>query len=82
MRPSAVGRNNWIHVGSEQAGPRVAAILSASKGCRRLKVWVRHYFADILPGLANAPHQHTAELTARRLGWKIVNHAFGLTVNL
>ena len=28
MRPIAVGRKNWIHIGSEQAGPRVAAIIS------------------------------------------------------
>jgi transposase len=28
MRPVAVGRNNWLHVGSVQAGPKVAAILS------------------------------------------------------
>jgi hypothetical protein len=25
MRPVALGRRNWIHIGSEQAGPRVAA---------------------------------------------------------
>ena len=28
MRPVALGRRNWIHVGSEEAGPRVAAIIS------------------------------------------------------
>ena len=28
MRPVALGRRNWIHIGSEQAGPRVAAIIS------------------------------------------------------
>src|SRR5882672_4360825 len=28
MRPVALGRKNWIHIGSEQAGPKVAAILS------------------------------------------------------
>src|ERR1035438_2068411 len=28
MRPVALGRKNWIHVGSQQAGPKVAAILS------------------------------------------------------
>ena len=27
MRPVALGRRNWIQIGSEQAGPRVAAIL-------------------------------------------------------
>jgi len=63
MRPIAVGRNNWIHIGSEQAGPRVAAILSVIESCRRLKIPVRDYLADILPGLANAPRQRVADLT-------------------
>ena len=63
MRPIAVGRGNWIHIGSEQAGPRVAAIMSVIESCRRLKIPVRDYLADILPGLANAPLQRIAELT-------------------
>jgi len=63
MRPIALGRGNWIHIGSEQAGPRVAAILSVIESCRRLKIQVRDYLADILPGLANAPRQRVADLT-------------------
>ena len=63
MRPIAVGRANWIHIGSEQAGPRVAAILSVVESCRRLKIPIRKYLADILPGLANASVQHVPEIT-------------------
>ena len=63
MRPIAVGRANWIHIGSELAGPRVAAILSVVESCRRLKIPVRNYLADILPGLANASVQRIADLT-------------------
>ncbi len=63
MRPIALGRSNWIHIGSEQAGPRVAAILSVIESCRRLKIPVRSYLADILPGLANASVQRVTELT-------------------
>ena len=36
MRPIALGRKNWIHVGSQQAGPKIAAILSVIETCRRL----------------------------------------------
>lgn len=36
MRPVALGRKNWLHVGSAQAGPKVAAILSVVESCRRL----------------------------------------------
>jgi len=63
MRPVALGRKNWIHVGSPQAGPKVAAILSIVESCRRLKVPVRDYLADILPGLADTSIQRLAELT-------------------
>ncbi len=55
MRPVALGRKNWIHIGSEQAGPKVAAILSIVESCRRLKLPVRQYLATVLPGLANTP---------------------------
>src|SRR6266568_3553821 len=76
--PIALGRANWIHIGSEQAGPRVAAILSVIESCRRLKIPVRNYLADILPGLANAPLQNFADLTPA--AWaakhpKIMGHA-------
>jgi transposase len=45
MRPVALGRRNWIHIGSEEAGPRVAAIVSVVETCRRLKVPIREYLA-------------------------------------
>ena len=63
MRPVALGRKNWIHIGSQQAGPRVAAILSMVESCRRLKIPVRDYLGTILPGLANTSIQRVPELT-------------------
>jgi transposase len=63
MRPVALGRKNWIHVGSEQAGPKVAAILSVLESCRRLKLPVREYLGSVLPGLANLPIQRVSQYT-------------------
>jgi transposase len=63
MRGIALGRKNWIHVGSEQAGPKVAAILSVIESCRRMKVPIREYLASILPGLANLSVQRVGEYT-------------------
>ena len=63
MRPVALGRKNWIHVGSQQAGPKVAAILSIVESCRRLKIPVREYLAAVLPGLADIPIRRLVELT-------------------
>jgi len=63
MRPVALGRRNWIHIGSPQAGPKVAAILSIVESCRRLQVPVRDYFSTILPGLADVAIQRLPDLT-------------------
>ena len=63
MRPITLGRKNWIHVGSEQAGPKVAAILSVIESCRRLKVPLRQYLASILPGMAKLSIQRVGQYT-------------------
>jgi transposase len=63
MRPVAIGRKNWIHIGSQQAGPKVAAILSVVESCRRLKLSARGYLAAVLPGLADVVIQRLPELT-------------------
>jgi hypothetical protein len=63
MRPVALGRKNWLHIGSPQAGPRVAAILSVVESCRRLEISIRDYLAAILPGLADLPIQRLPDLT-------------------
>ncbi len=62
IRPVALGRN-WIHFGSQEAGPRIAAILSIIETCRRLRIPIRNYLASILPGLADLPVKRVAELT-------------------
>ncbi len=62
MRPVALGHKNWIHIGSEQAGPKVAAILSVVETCRRLNIPVREYLAAVLPGLAETPIHRLPQL--------------------
>ena len=63
MRPITLGRKNWIHIGSQQAGSKVAAILSVIETCRRLKVSPRGYLSAVLPGLAETPVQRLPALT-------------------
>ena len=63
MRPVALGRKNWLHIGSPQAGSKVAAILSVVESCRRLKVSVRDYLAAVLPGFGDLPIQSLPNLT-------------------
>jgi transposase len=63
IRGVAVGRKNWIHVGSPEAGPKVAAILSVIETCRRKGIAVRQYLASVLPGLADVSIHRIAEFT-------------------
>lgn len=53
IRSIALGRKNWIHLGHQNAGPKIAAILSVLESCRRLSINPRDYLAQVLPGLAN-----------------------------
>ena len=66
MRPIALGRKNWLHVGSAQSGPKVAAILSVVESCRRLGVPVKDYLAAVLPGLGRKKLSEAAHLTPAR----------------
>lgn len=66
MRPVALGRKNWLHVGSVQAGPKVAAILSVVQSCLRLNVPVKEYLLAVLPGLARRKVSEVACLTPAR----------------
>jgi len=63
MRPITLGRKNWIHIGSQQAGSKVAAILSVIETCRRLKISPRDYLSAVLPGLADTPMRRLPALT-------------------
>ena len=68
MRPLALGRKNWLHIGSPEAGPKVAAIASIVETCRRLDINLRAYLTDVLPKLGDWPSKRVAELTPA--AWK------------
>ncbi|HEY2469548.1 MAG TPA: IS66 family transposase [Terracidiphilus sp.] len=62
MRPVAIGRRNWLHLGSKEAGPKIAAIFSVVESCRRLNIPIRKYLAEVLPGLADRSIQSLAQI--------------------
>jgi transposase len=68
MRPWALGRKNWLHIGSPEAGPKVAAIGSIVETCRRLDINLRAYLSDVLPKLGEWPSNRVGELTPT--AWK------------
>jgi hypothetical protein len=66
MRGVALGRKNWLHVGSVKAGPKVAAILSVVESCRRIGAPLKEYLTYVLPGLDRRTLSQVAGLTPAR----------------
>ena len=67
IRPIALGRKNWIHIGSPQAGPKVAAILSIIETCRRIKltgarISVRRFTRPGQPAITTSIRAHPHRL--------------------
>lgn len=63
MRKIALGRRNWLHIGSEQAGPLVANIASVIETCARLGINARQYLNQTLPKLPTWPINKIADLS-------------------
>jgi len=68
LRPVVLGRKNFLHIGSQWAGPRLAAIWSVYGTCQRLGIDPRAYLRSVLPRLADWPINRVAELSP--LVWK------------
>ena len=66
MSGIALGRKNWLHVGSVKSGPKVAAILSIIESCRRLDVPAKEYSMAVLPGLDRRLMSDVAQITPER----------------
>ena len=47
IRPLAIGRKNWLFLGSEKSGEAAAALLSLVQTCRALKINPRTYLEDV-----------------------------------
>jgi hypothetical protein len=73
MRPVALGRRNWLHLGDKSAGPKIAAIISIVETCRRLDINLRAYLSDILPRLGDWPANRVGELTPT--AWKAARYS-------
>ena len=55
LRPIAVGRNNWLFVGSATGGQTAAVLFSFPSTCRRLNLDPFAYLRDVLACLAAGP---------------------------
>ena len=61
IRPSAIGKKNWLFIGHPRAGERSAIIYSILISCQRHKVDINEYLNDVLtqtPYLINRDQSH------------------------
>ena len=62
MRPVAIGRKNWLFVGSPAAGGRAAILMSLLASCKFNGVEPWAYIRDVLTQLAQGTAPHELEL--------------------
>jgi len=73
IRPTAVGKKNWLFFGSEEAGRRNAVIYTLIQNCRMHGIDPYAYLKDVLERLPRTTNRHVAELTP--LNWKKARQA-------
>ena len=57
IRPTAVGKKNWLFFGSEEAGQTSAIIYSLLESCRMMDINPQEYLLDVLPRLPSMTNQ-------------------------
>ncbi|HVP12112.1 MAG TPA: IS66 family transposase [Phycisphaerae bacterium] len=62
MKRIAIGRKNWLTVGSPRGGQTAAVLFSFTSTCQRLGVEPWHYLRDVLEQLPSHPPDRLVEL--------------------
>jgi len=62
MKRIAIGRKNWLFVGSPQGGQTAAVLMTFASTCRRLNVEPWAYLQDVLTRLPTTPADRLGEL--------------------
>jgi transposase len=73
IRPTAIGKKNWLFFGSEEAGQRSAVLYTLIANCRLHGVEPYTYLKDVLERLPTATNQTVAQLTP--LNWQKTRQA-------
>lgn len=71
IRPAAVGRRNWLFVGSVQGGEAAATIFTLIESCKAADVELVPYLSDVLVRVATHPASRIDELTPTQ--WRAVD---------
>lgn len=62
LRPLAIGRKNWLFIGSEDSGRSAATILSLVQTCRNLGINPQEYLEDVLRRIMSHPAKQIGQL--------------------
>jgi transposase len=73
MKRIAIGRKNWLFVGSQQGGHTAAVLLSFTSTCQRLRIEPWAYLKDILTRLPNTATTQLDQLLPDR--WEAARQA-------
>jgi len=68
IRPTAIGKKNWLFFGSEAAGQRSAVMYTLIENCRLHGVEPYAYLKDVLERLPRTTNRQVAQLTP--LNWQ------------
>jgi transposase len=63
IRPSAIGKKNWLFIGEANAGERSAVIYTIVESCRRRGIDPYAYLRDVLDRLPSATNWQIKDLT-------------------
>jgi transposase len=63
IRPTALGKKNWLFVGEAKAGERGAIIYSVIESCRRRQIDPYAYLKDVLTRLPTMTNHQIPEVT-------------------
>ena len=73
IRPTAVGKKNWLFFGSEEAGQRSAVVYTLIENCRMHSIEPYTYLKDVLERLPTTTNQQVEQLTP--LNWQRTQQA-------
>ncbi len=68
IRPTAIGKKNWLFIGHPKAGQTSAIIYTMVENCRMWDIDPMEYLNDVLPRIMDHPKSRIAELLPRQ--WK------------
>ena len=66
FKPLALGRNNWLFVGSDRGGETAAVLMSLCTTCKTLGIDPQAYLRDVLDRISTHPARRIEELLPDR----------------